>query len=237
MKEVEDLLRRKKFASNHERKPLLVTLFKPKSPVSEQYRTLRTNILFSSVDKEPKTLLVTSTAPGEGKTTTAANLAIVFAQQGKRVLLVDADLRMPSLHEIFDIDNQKGLTTVLMKQTALEETVVQRGEDTLHILTSGPLPPNPAELLGSRAFESFFTTAEGNYDIVIYDTPPVLVVTDAQVIAHKCDGTILVTSANKTEKQEAVKAKELLENAGAKLLGAVLNQKQRRHPRYYYYHA
>lgn len=235
---MEKPLRRKKLPGEHGKnaQPLLVALFKPKSPVSEQYRTLRTNILFSSVDQELKTLLVTSTVPGEGKTTTAANLAVVFAQQGKRTLLVDADLRKPSIHEMFDIDNQKGLTTVLTKQTTLEDTMVQRGEDTLYILSSGPLPPNPAELLGSRAFETFFTTAKETFDIVLYDTPPVLVVTDAQIIAHKCDGTILVTSANKTEKQDAVKAKDLLENAGAKLLGAVLNQKKRSRARYHYYH-
>lgn len=183
-----------------------------------------------------KTLMLTSTAPGEGKTTTSANLSIVFAQQGKRVLLVDADLRKPSLHVTFNANNSRGLTSVLTGQMPLEAAILPGGVENLSILTSGPIPPNPAELLGSKSFARFFGEVKKEFDIIIYDTPPILAVTDGQIIANKCDGTILVVAAGKTEKVEALKAKELLEKAKGKLLGAILNKKKRRFASYLYYH-
>lgn len=215
---------------------MLIAKVKPKSPVSEQYRTIRTNILFSAVDEELHTLMFTSTAPGEGKSTTAANMAVVFAQQGKKVLLVDADLRKPTIHYTFNTMNIYGLTSVLTKQSTLEDAVENVGVENLSILTSGPIPPNPAEMLSSKTFEKFLENVKEQYDLVIFDTPPILAVTDGQIIANKCDGTILVVSAGKTEKQQAQRAKELLEKAKGKLLGAILNNKKQSQNHYYYYH-
>lgn len=215
---------------------MLIAKVKPKSPVSEQYRTIRTNILFSAVDEELQTLMFTSTAPGEGKSTTAANMAVVFAQQGKKVLLVDADLRKPTIHYTFNTMNIYGLTSVLTRQTTLEDAVENVGVENLSILTSGPIPPNPAEMLSSKTFEKFLENARKKFDLVIFDTPPILAVTDGQIIANKCDGTILVVSAGKTEKQQAQRAKELLEKAKGKLLGAILNNKKQSQNHYYYYH-
>lgn len=219
---------------NHKRK--LVTKHDPKSPISEQYRTIRTNIQFSTIDEEVRTLLVTSSGPGEGKSTTAANLAVVFAQQGKKVLLVDTDMRKPTVHYTFNMTNTYGLTSVLTKKVELNEAV-QEGDSTApSVLSSGPIPPNPAELLSSKAMSEFLATALDEYDLVIFDTPPVLVVTDAQILANKCDGTILVVSSETTEKEAAVKAKELLVSAQAKILGVVLNNKKVEKTKNYYYY-
>lgn len=214
----------------------LITRVNPKSPISEQYRTVRTNILFSFEDKELKTLMLTSTAPGEGKTTTVANLAVVFAQQGGRVLLVDADLRKPSLHYIFNKENTKGLTSVLTKQVSSEEAVQAVEVQNLYVITSGPIPPNPAEMLSSKRFSNFFEEIQEEFDIIIYDTPPILAVTDAQILANKCDGTILVVSAGNTEKAEAVIAKDLLEKSRGRLLGVIFNRKKTHHSYYDYFH-
>lgn len=227
---------RKRKKDKNSRKPrLLITKVKPKSPVSEQYRTIRTNILFSAVDEDLRTLMITSTAPGEGKSTTAANIAVVFAQQGKKVLLVDADLRKPTIHYTFNTMNVYGLTSVLTKQFTLEEAIEDGGVENLYVLTSGPIPPNPAEMLSSKTFEKFLENVKEQFDLIIFDTPPILAVTDGQIIANKCDGTILVVSAGKTEKAAAQRAKELLVKAKGKLLGAILNNKKQDHT-YYYYH-
>jgi capsular exopolysaccharide synthesis family protein len=214
----------------------LIAKANPKSPVSEQYRTIRTNIQFASVDQEYRSIMVTSGGPGEGKSTTAANLAIVFAQQGKTVLLVDADMRKPTVHYTFNFTNTSGLTNVLTRQIELKEAVKDSGVDKLHILSSGPIPPNPAELLSSRAMEQFFQDAYQEYDLIIFDTPPVLAVTDAQIMANLCQGTILVVSSGKTEMEAAGKAKELLVSAKGKLLGTVLNNKKLTETNYYYYY-
>lgn len=213
----------------------LVAAVDPKSPVSEQYRTVRTNIQFSSIDEELKSILITSAGPGDGKSTTAANMAVVFAQQGKRVLLVDADLRKPTAHYTFNVTNTYGLTNVLTRQLPLGEAVKQSMEPDLHILTSGPIPPNPAELLGSRGMEKLLEEICQTYDLVLFDTPPVLAVTDSQVLANLCDGTILVVSSGKTDTDEAAKAKEQLLAAKAKLLGVILNNKKFKRENYYYY--
>ncbi|MCC3356094.1 CpsD/CapB family tyrosine-protein kinase [Bacillus sp. REN16] len=214
----------------------LVTMLNPKSPISEQYRTIRTNIQFSTVDEEMQLIMVTSSGPGEGKSTTTNNIAIVFAQQGKKVLLVDADLRKPTVHYSFRLENHVGLTNVLTKQKTLINVIQPTEQENLFALTCGPIPPNPAELLGSKAMDQFLTEVRSQYDIVIFDTPPVLVVTDAQVLANKTDGVVMVVSSNKTENDAALKAKETLMNAKAKLLGVVLNNKKRTESQYYYYY-
>ncbi|MDR7002196.1 CpsD/CapB family tyrosine-protein kinase [Neobacillus niacini] len=214
----------------------LVAMIDPKSTIAEQYRTIRTNIQFSSVDQEARTLMVTSAGPGEGKSTTVANLAVVLAQQGKKVLLVDADLRKPTVHYTFNKTNTFGLTSVLTKQVKLEEAVVESAERNLFVLSSGPIPPNPAELLSSMAMEVFLENALEEYEMVLFDAPPVLAVTDAQILANKCDGTILVVSSGKTEKDKLEKAKELLEAAQSKIVGVVLNNKKIDSKSNYYYY-
>lgn len=214
----------------------LIAKLNPKSQISEQFRTIRTNISFSSVDNDLQLLMVTSSGPGEGKSTIVGNLAVVFAQQGKKVLLADADLRRPTVHYMFGMTNTFGLTTVLTKRGTLLETVSKCDVKNLHLLPSGPIPPNPAELLSSRAMKEFLKEAKEQYDIILLDTPPVLAVTDAQVLANQCDGTILVVSSGKAEIDAVKKSKELLESANANLLGVVLNNKKTQNTHYYYYY-
>ncbi|MDM5340547.1 CpsD/CapB family tyrosine-protein kinase [Fictibacillus enclensis] len=214
----------------------LITHNNPKSPISEQYRTIRTNIQFSSIDTQYQTIMVTSSTPGEGKSTTVANLAVVLAQQGKSVLLIDGDLRKPTVHYTFKVSNIQGITNVLTRQITLEDAAVQTSVEDLSVLPSGPVPPNPSELLNSKSMEMLVEEAKSKYDYVLFDTPPVLAVTDAQVLANRCDGVVLVTSSGKTEKEAAIKAKELLDNANAKILGVVLNQKEMNENSYYYYY-
>ncbi|MGD6870870.1 CpsD/CapB family tyrosine-protein kinase [Sutcliffiella horikoshii] len=208
----------------------------PKSPISEQYRTIRTNIQFSSVDQNLRSIMITSSGPSEGKSTTANNMAVVFAQQGKKVLYIDADLRKPTAHYTFHQSNVTGLTTVLTRQSLLSETINTTRIENLDILTSGPIPPNPAELLSSKVLDDMLAAAYIQYDIVIFDTPPVLAVTDAQILANKCDGTLMVVASGATDKDSAQKAKELLQSAKAKLLGVVLNGKKKSDGALYYYY-
>nr|WP_207205194.1 CpsD/CapB family tyrosine-protein kinase [Peribacillus sp. TH16] len=213
----------------------LIAQTNPKSPITEQYRLIRTNIQFSSVDKEIKTIVVTSAEPNDGKSTTAANLAIVLAQEEKKVLLVDADLRKPSIHYAFNLSNIHGLTSVLTKKIDLRKTISNSNVSNLDVLTSGPIPPNPSELLNSKAIETAINELKGIYDYIIFDTPPVLVVTDSQIVANKCDGVIMVVASGKTNKQSAVKAKELIEKTNTALLGVVLNGIESNTSNYYYY--
>ncbi|WP_395939743.1 CpsD/CapB family tyrosine-protein kinase [Bacillus sp. 03113] len=214
----------------------LITMLDPKSPISEQYRTIRTNIIFSSVDQEMRTILITSAGPEEGKSTTTANLAVVFAQQGKKVLLVDADLRKPTAHYTFNLLNTTGLTSVLTNQTSLVNVFKNTDVNNLYVLTSGPIPPNPSELLGSNAMDRFIEEALREFDLVLFDTPPVLVVSDAQVLANKCDGSVLVVGSGIVEKEAALKTKEVLASSKAKILGVVLNNKKRSKASNYYYY-
>jgi len=227
-------LAHKKGIKDNKRK--IVAAYDPKSPVSEQYRTIRTNIQFSSVDREIRSILVTSSAPAEGKSTTAANLAVVFAQQNRKVLLVDGDLRKPTVHYTFNLTNTFGLTSVLTRQIPLKEAVNGTSVPNLYVLTSGPIPPNPAELIGSHGMDQFLEDAMKVFDLVIFDTPPVLTVTDSQVLANKCDGTILVTYSGKTEVEHVLKAKESLLSAKGKLLGVILNGKKLQKSEQYYYY-
>ncbi|NGY77502.1 CpsD/CapB family tyrosine-protein kinase [Bacillus megaterium] len=208
----------------------------PKDPVAEQYRTIRTNIQFSDADQEIKSLVLTSSGPAEGKSTTATNLATVYAQQGLKVLLIDADLRKPTAHYTFRLENHAGLTNVLTRQSTLEKAVQETEVRDLYILTSGPIPPNPSELLSSNQMEEILKEMKQQFDIVIFDTPPILAVADAQILANQVDASILVVSSGKTDKEAALKAKELLVNAKSKLLGAVLNNRKTESGNYYYYY-
>lgn len=215
----------------------LITLVDPSSPVSEQYRTIRTNIQFaSSVDRKLQTLVVTSSGPSEGKSITSANLAVVFAKSGQKVLLVDADMRKPTVFKTFQLTNEVGLSTVLSTGKNIGDATQQTSIENLSVLTSGPKPPNPSELLGSMRMDQVINEARNLYDIVIFDMPPVVAVTDAQIMASKVDGTLLVIRENVTKKESVMKAKQLLQLVNARVLGVVYNgAEQSKDQGYYYY--
>jgi capsular exopolysaccharide synthesis family protein len=203
----------------------LAGLLYPRSSIAEAYRMLRANVEFASVDKPIHTLLVTSAAPGEGKTVTASNLAIVFAQAGRTVLLVDADLRRPAVHAMFELPNTRGLTTMLRDETVALDTLAHATEQAnLSILTTGPLPPNPAELLGSHRMQTVLATLLRSADLVIFDSPPLQAVTDAAVLSSFMDGTLLVIDAARSRRRVVRIAMESLTRAGANTIGAVLNR-------------
>lgn len=209
----------------------------PKSPVSEAYRTLRTNIQFASFDGDIKTIVVTSSGPGEGKSTTAANIAYSLHETGKKVIIVDCDLRKPTIHKRFKLSNQKGLTDLLKNDT--DFSFIQKIEENLYLLTSGTLPPNPAEVLSSNKMRTFLQNIKEQFDYIIIDTPPVISVTDAQILSTMADGVILVISSGETDRQAVSRAKELLLNVNSKILGVVLNKidiEQNKGYRYYYYY-
>jgi len=212
----------------------LVTNVNPKSIISEQFRTVRTNINFSMPDKDLKTLLFTSSTPGEGKSTCAANVAIVFAQEGKKVLLIDADMRKPTAHYTFHITNSTGLSNLLTRKWELQDVVNETEIEGLHLVTCGPIPPNPAELLGSKTMDALIEELKAVYDIVIFDAPPLLSVADAQILSNKCEGTILVLNSGMTEKANALKAKEALVSSKANILGTMLNNFVMEKDHYYY---
>jgi capsular exopolysaccharide synthesis family protein len=204
--------------------PNLITLTDPRAPAAEAYRTLRTNLYFSSLDRALETLVVTSAAAGDGKSTTLANLAVTMSQGEKRTILVDADLRKPSLHKLFGVSNNQGLTTMAVEDSALTEPpLVETGLDNLWLLPSGPLPPNPAEILGSRRMEEIIAALKSRADVVLFDAPPAIAVTDAAVLGTKVDGVLLVIRAGKTRREHAQRAKELLERVKVRVVGAVLN--------------
>lgn len=211
-----------------EHKLALITLTHPRSPAAEAYRTLRTNLYFSSLDNPLRTLVVTSTAPGEGKSVVLANLAVVMAQGEKRTVLVDTDLRHPTLHELFGLPNEQGLTTMFMDKAAMTDPplVQAPGIERLWLLPSGPLPPNPADLLGTRRMEEVIQTLLARADIVLFDAPPVIAVTDAALLSTKTDGILLIINADQTRRDHAQRAKELLEKARVRIVGAVLNNAQ-----------
>lgn len=208
---------------------------KPKSITAESYRTLRTNIQYSSFDKEIRTIVVTSSEPGEGKSTTAGNLALSFAQAEKNTIIIDCDLRKPSMHKNFRISNLIGLSDVIIGKEKVLEAVHQYN-DHLSVLTSGKLPPNPSEMLGSKAMTNLLESLKEHYDIIVLDSAPLQAVTDAQILSTKADGTILVVRAEKTKKDSVLQAKELLDKVGAHILGIVLNGVENSRRKYYYYY-
>jgi len=214
----------------------LVALSHPRSPIAEAYRQLRTNIQFSTLDKPLRTLLVTSTSPEEGKSTTLANLAITIAQTGSTVILADCDLRRPTIHELFGVRNGTGLTSVLIDTSAEEFPFQDSSVPNLRLLPSGPLPPNPAELLGSRRMTELIDRLKAQADFVLFDSPPIIAVTDAAVLATKMDGVLLVIKAGKTKHESAKRAKDLLDKVNANLLGVVLNN-ARYEAEYQHYYA
>lgn len=225
----------KKITSN------LVTHFEPKSPISEAYRTFRTNLQFARLDSPLKTILVTSSGPSEGKSTTVANLAITMAQMGTKTILIDSDLRRPVLHSIFNLQRTPGLTNYLAGNVPWKEIVQETLIENLSLLTCGVLPPNPSELLGSKKMRMLLEELKEKYDMILFDSPPVIAVTDAAVLSTLLDGVVLVSSSGSTSKEALQRAITLLENVKSRLIGGVLNKIKVEsvygsYHYYYYYH-
>lgn len=217
----------------------LITLEQTKSAISEAYRTLRTNVQFTSVDSETKRIMVTSAGPQEGKSTTVANLAVSMAQAGKSVLVIDADLRNPTQHKLFGLDNWEGLSVALVQDHGYRDYrdyVRETAVPGIMLLTGGPIPPNPAELVGSKRMKHLIEELSAQFDLVLIDTPPVIAVTDAAILAQEVDGVILVLAAGEVHKEYAQRAKEMLDKVGAKILGAVLNKADLKTSEHYYYY-
>ena len=205
----------------------------PKSITAESYRSLRTNIQYSSIDKQVKTLVVTSSNAGEGKSTVAGNLAYTFFQSGKRVLIIDCDLRKPSLHRKFNVSNEVGLTDVLVGTSELNK-VMKKIDDNLYLLTTGTLPPNPAEIIGSNTMENFLNECKINFDYIILDTPPILPVTDSKLLAIKADATVLVVRSEISKSKHVSQAFKELEKVNANVIGTILNDVEMRSEKLYY---
>jgi len=205
--------------------PDLITLTAPRSPAAEAYRTLRTSLEFSSLDRPLRSLLVTSPAADEGKSATLANLAVVMAEGGRKVILVDGDLRRPALHRIFGASNERGLSDLILQEGDLDAVPLQdTGVPGLHLLTSGQMPQNETAsvLLGSARMGALVTALTGQADLVLFDAPPVIAVTDAVLLAARVDGTLLVIRAGSTQRDHVLRARALLDKVNAHLVGAAL---------------
>lgn len=214
----------------------VVTRDDPKSPAAEAFRTLRTNLQFTGLDKPVHSVLITSAGPGEGKTTVAANLAVAVAQSGRRVIVMGADLRKPTIHSALDVSNRVGVTNVLTGHIRWQEAIQETDTDGLHVLAAGPVPPNPAELLASQRMSDLLSELKEAYDIVIIDAPPVIAVTDAGVLSRVVDGVLMVVSVGITPRDVARVAKEQLQQVGARILGVVVNRLSEEAGYYYYYY-
>lgn len=205
--------------------PGLITIGDPKAPASEAYRSLRTNLTYAGIDNRIRSITVTSPGSTEGKSTTCANIAIVMAQSGKRVLLLDADLRKPKIHKLFSLPNTVGITDILVKDVPYEQVLMILPKlPNLQIITSGFIPPNPVEILESQKMAQILETLQEKFDMIIIDTPPVGQLTDGAVIGKRTDGVILVLASGETNIEMAKHAKTNLDNAGAKILGVVLTK-------------
>ena len=210
--------------------------YKPKSPIAESFRTLRTNISFSALEHPIKTLLITSPGPEDGKSTVTANLGVVMAQAGTRVLIIDADLRKPVMHKFFETTNRVGLTRLLAHEVQSGDVVYPTPVEGLSFMPTGPIPPNPSELLGSERMKIVLKDLAGQYDLVIIDSPPVLAVTDASILAPMADGVILVLNSGQTRVDASKDARAQLEKANARIIGVVLNKVKMDADDYSYYY-
>ena len=215
----------------------LIAVKHPKSPISEAYRVLRTNLQFSSLDHPLQALVITSPNPTEGKSTTVANLGVVMAQAGKRVIVVDSDLRRPAQHRIFGLENLGGLTEALLEpEPAVDSHLQETGVENLRLLNTGALPPNPSELLGSQRMAMLVERLREEADVILFDSPPALAVTDASVLATQADGVLVVVDAGRTRRSAARQAAERLRQVGAHVVGAALNRQKAARGGYYYYY-
>jgi capsular exopolysaccharide synthesis family protein len=221
--------------SANNRRPI-ITHENPKSPISEAYRTLRTNIQFSALDEEIRTIMVTSAGPGEGKSTTITNLAVVNAQSDTKVVIIDADLRKPTAHHTFRLSNRWGLTSVLSGQAKLEDVIQESHIPNLYVITAGAIPPNPSEMLSSKRMTAVLDELKNMFGMIFIDTPPALAVTDAQIVATKTDGVIMVIDSGKVKREMAMKAKANLDHVKARILGVILNNMDRKNAESYYYY-
>ncbi|MFZ3577251.1 CpsD/CapB family tyrosine-protein kinase [Virgibacillus sp. DJP39] len=203
----------------------LITYSHPDSKVSDQFRAIRTNISFLTEEKRNRLFIITSPGDGEGKSTITANLAVSMAQQKERILLIDASLRDPIIHDIFKIPNDIGLTSILSGKANLEGAVQELGIGRLEILTSGSTTFNPSELLGNTRMTELLRTVADTYDIVLIDSSPLLTSTETRVLANQCDGVVLVLNRGKTEVEKTIESRRVLDLAHANLVGAIINEK------------
>ena len=218
----------------------LITHKYPKSAAAEAFRTMRTNLGFAAPDSPARLIMATSAGPGDGKTTTITNLAVVLTQAGHSVCLVDCDLRKPRLHKIFGLENNLGLTNLLLQKATLDEVIVPSEVNGLHLLFSGPIPPNPAELLGSERIKELWPSLLERFNYVLVDAPPVLAVTDASLLAGQLGGVILVVNSGTSRVDRVQEAKDYILKANGRILGVVLNQlrmSNKDYSYYYYYHS
>jgi capsular exopolysaccharide synthesis family protein len=218
--------------------PELLINMESRSALAESYRHLRTSVLLSSAGRAPKTLLVTSSMPAEGKTTTAVNTALSLAQTGATVLVIDADMRRPRVHSIFGVDNHRGLSTILssdLSEAEMLNLIIQHEGSGLNILPSGAIPPNPAELLGSEQMRRLLATLEQTFNHIIIDSPPVGSFTDGVLASTLVDGVLLVVHSGKTSRSVARRTRQILQDVGAKVFGVVLNNVNLREHDHYYY--
>ena len=207
----------------------------PKSVISEQYRAIRTNIEYSNVDQNTKTILVTSSDKNEGKTTTVSNLAVSFANLNKKILLIDCDLRNASIHKMFRLNNIYGLTDILAKDRAVDKCIQETELKNLYVLTAGATPPNPAEILSSEKMKNLIEDLKNIYDYIFIDTPPIGLVTDAGVLSSFIDGVVLVVKSESVEKKYLEETKKKLDAVDARILGAILNSYKSEQKDYNYY--
>ena len=208
---------------------------KNNSVLAEAYRSIRTNLEYSSVDKKLKTIVITSSEPGEGKSTVCCNLAYALSEGGKKVLIIDSDLRKPSLHRKFKVSNEVGLTDLLIGKFKFSD-VIKEIDENLNLITSGQKTPNPAEMVSSETMEKLINDFKEEYDYIIIDTPPVGSINDARILATKCDGTIFVIRAGQTKKNNILNAYKELEKVNANVVGSVVNGVKDSNDKYYYYY-
>ncbi|CAI3340980.1 CpsD/CapB family tyrosine-protein kinase [Enterococcus cecorum] len=216
----------------------LITLLNPNSPISEQYRTVRTNLQFAVAGDQPlRSMAVVSSGPGEGKSTSSANLAVVFAQAGRRVLLVDADMRKATVHKTFGLSNEVGLSNLVSGQQSASSVIQPSGVDNLSVMTAGPIPPNPAELLNSHRMNVVIEELYQMFDLIVFDLPPVMTVADGLIMASKTDGTVVVIREGVTRKDSIIEAKNRLIQAKARILGVIYNGVEQMNESSYYFYS
>ncbi|CAI3309589.1 CpsD/CapB family tyrosine-protein kinase [Enterococcus cecorum] len=216
----------------------LITLLNPNSSISEQYRTVRTNLQFAVAGDQPlRSMAVVSSGPDEGKSTSSANLAVVFAQAGRRVLLVDADMRKATVHKTFGLSNEVGLSNLVSGQQSASSVIQPSGVDNLSVMTAGPTPPNPAELLNSHRMNVVIEELYQMFDLIVFDLPPVMTVADGLIMASKTDGTVVVIREGVTRKDSIIEAKNRLIQAKARILGVIYNGVEQMNESSYYYYS